>query len=96
MALMNIKLDELFAAAEEAPELSTEDLEGVSGGTIGLTAQVMLRTAITKYKGEGVTLDQALEAMPSLFDELSTDPQYAKYLKQTNLEEVTAFVIKNW
>ena len=77
-------------------ELTDEDLEGVAGGVLSPLAQNLLRSNITKYKNDGVTLDEALAALPGLFDSLSTNPAYKSLVAQTNLEEVTAFVKENW
>ena len=96
MADKKLSLEALLTGVEGALELSDTELEGIAGGVIGPTAQTLLLGAIDKYKNGGTTLDEALEALPGLFDQLSANPLYKKFISQTNLEEVTEFVKNNW
>ena len=92
----DISIEEFLGGLNEAFELSEADLEGVVGGTIGPTAQSLLLSAINKYKGEGTTLDEALAALPGLYDQFKNNPMFSGMIAQTNLDEITAFVKDNW
>lgn len=89
-------MEEYLGGIAGSFELSDSDLEGVVGGDIGPAAQSLLLGAISKYKGDEVTLDQALAALPGLYDQLKNNPLFKGYLADTNLGEITEFVKDNW
>lgn len=90
------KLDELLTDVDESLPLSVESLEGVAGGKIGIAAGLMLSTAIASFKADGVTLDEAIAAIPDLYVMLMEDEKYKKYLEQSNVEEITEYVKTHW
>ena len=56
----------------------------------------MLSTAIASFKADGVTLDEAIAAIPDLYVMLMEDEKYKKYLEQSNVEEITEYVKTHW
>ena len=96
MAHIDASMEEYLSGTAGSFELSDSDLEGVVGGEIGPAAQSLLLGAISKYKGDNVSLDQALAALPGLYDQLKDNPLFKGYLADTNLAEITEFVQQNW
>jgi len=96
MAHIDASMEEYLSGIAGSFELSDSDLEGVVGGTIGPAAQGLLLGAISKYKGDQVPLDQALAALPGLYDQLKDNPLFKGYIAETDLAEITEFVKDNW
>ena len=95
MANNEISLEEL-AKNLEGLELSDATLEGIVGGVLNEQAQQMLMLVISEHRSRGTTLDEALEALPGLYEKLSSSFLFGSYLADTNIEEVAEFLKANW
>ena len=95
MANNEISLEEL-AKHMEGLELTDTALEGVVGGVLSESAQQMLMLVINQQRGKGATLDEALDALPGLYEKLSSSFLFGSYLADTNIEEVAEFLKANW
>ena len=81
---------------DEAVELSDTELENVAGGVITKTGASLIMGAINMVKSTGTTLEQALEAIPTLYDQLIAAGMYKDMLLNSSVEEISEFVKANW
>ncbi|MBQ6395311.1 MAG: hypothetical protein IJH87_03080 [Atopobiaceae bacterium] len=90
-------VDELLKhIPDEAVELSDAQLENVAGGVITKTGASLIMNAINMVKPMGTTLEQALEAIPMLYDQLIAAGMYKDMLLDSSVEEISEFVKANW
>ena len=71
-------------------ELTPEMLEIISGGVIGETEEDILTKMVRVFKNNGITL---VDAKNKLFMNMNYE---TTALKNTNAEEVCAFLDANW
>ena len=77
-------------ASDEKTELSSVEMESISGGVIPQKGELQLQRAIYLAKSNGTSLDELLKGLPAWYAKMRS------YFPDATIGELEAYIRRNW